>query len=103
MLTFISVCTVTNGVLLTKANRGQEVKYRCVMQDFKTGRIHRVVDCSGIYQGVIDNNGVQYAFFEDGYIGNLHQSEMGSPLAFFTPDSRGIDVESLMRSRDMIF
>jgi len=103
MLKFISVCTVTNGVLLTDANRGQRVEYRCVMQDFDTGRIHRVVDCAGIYVGTIDNNGTIYAYFENGYIGDRFQAEMGSPLSFFTPESKGIIVDELMRQQDFIF
>jgi hypothetical protein len=102
MLEFISVCTVTNGVLLTEANKGQRVVYRSVMQTFRTGRIHRVMDASGYYTGDEVINGTVYAMFERGYIGDKFQKIHGLPLAFFTPESRGIDIDELMRSSDVL-
>lgn len=102
MLQYVSVITVTNGVLLTEANIGRRVEFRSVMQDLTTGNIHRVVDGSGYYAGSNMDEGMMYAIFERGYIGDRFQAVMGWPLAFFTPESRGIDVDSLMQPRDIL-
>lgn len=102
MLQYLSVCTVTNGVLITLANVGQRVQFRSVMQNAETGRVHRVMDNDGIYVGNKIINGMVYAMFEDGHIGDRYQAEMGSPLVFFTPESKGINVDELMRSQDFI-
>jgi len=102
MLEYVSVISVTNGVLLTDANRGQRVELRAVLQDLKSGNIHRVVDCSGYYVGTRMEGLGMYAVFERGYIGDRYQEVLGWPLAFFTPESRGIDVESLMRPSDIL-
>jgi hypothetical protein len=82
---FHVVDTITNGVKLTDENIGQRVEWTSVLTNLFTGKHHRTVDCSGIYMGTqfASSNGYLYATFKDGFIGDLAQEMLGSPIARF--------------------